>query len=173
MSNIYVERVFWLIYIIAVIIGTEVFAYFWHRYGAHTNYIPGIYDTHVIHHMSSLEHEADEDFVWILLLMIIFELIMGIGVMINLVPARLAIVTIIVSLCIFWWNWWIHSAYHNKDHWLNYYDWFITEKDRHYIHHRNPCKNYGIASHFTDRLMGTWIEPITNIELPDDNIQIE
>ena len=148
----------WCVYIIAVVIGTEVFAYLWHRFGAHADYIPGIHDTHRIHHILYF-NEADEDFVWILMLMMIFEIIVGIGVMIGLIPGILAIVTIIVSLIVFWWNWWIHRAYHQPDHWLNSYAWFQHEKDRHFIHHENSSLNYGIASHFNDWILGTWIEP--------------
>ena len=153
-------------YIIAVIIGTEIFGYLWHRYGAHADYIPGIHDTHRIHHILDLElgHEADEDFVWVLLLMIMFELVVGIGVMAGIIPGVLAIVTIIVSLVVFWWNWWIHSAYHKPDHWLNSYEWFCNEKARHYVHHSHPWENYGIASHFTDKILNTFTEPSDQIQ---------
>ena len=153
-----VYAVFWLTYIIAIMIGAEIFGYIWHRYGAHEDYIPGIHETHKIHHISNLEHEADEDFVWILLMMTMLELVMGIGVMIGIIPGVLAIVTIVVSLVVFWWNWWIHRAYHQRDHWLNCYTWFRKERDRHYVHHYDTKKNYGIASHFTDKFMNTWVD---------------
>jgi len=160
-TNSYINIVFWLTYVIAIVVGTEVFAYLWHRYGAHADYIPGIHDTHRIHHIMKLEagHEADEDFVWILLLMIIFEIFISIGVMIGIIPGLLAIITIVVALIVFWWNWWIHRAYHDPNHWLNLYDWFLQEKARHYVHHDHPTINYGIASHFTDRFFSTWSEP--------------
>ena len=66
-----VYTILWLTYIVGVVIGSEIFGYFWHRYGAHADYIPGIHDTHRIHHMTSLDsgHEADEDFIWILLML--------------------------------------------------------------------------------------------------------
>jgi sterol desaturase/sphingolipid hydroxylase (fatty acid hydroxylase superfamily) len=162
-SNTYLNCLFWFCYVIAIIIGTEVFAYLWHRYGAHADYIPGIHDTHKIHHILDLDlgHEADEDFVWILLIMVLIELIMGIIVMIGIISGVLALVSIIVSLVVFWWNWWIHKAYHQPNHWLNSYEWFKKERERHYVHHYNPRKNYGIASHFSDKIMGTWTEPIT------------
>lgn len=161
---------FWLTYIVAIIIGTEIFAYIWHRYVAHADYIPGIHDTHTIHHILNIDlgHEADEDFVWILLIMTMFELVIGIGVMAGIIPGVLAIVTIVVSLVVFWWNWWIHRAYHKSDHWLNYYDWFRIEKERHYVHHYNPRKNYGIASHFSDKFMNSWTD--VNIVSEDSEI---
>ena len=160
-SNPHINILFWICYIIAIIVGTEIFAYIWHRYGAHSDYIPGIYDSHCIHHMSdlNLEHEADDDFVWILLIMITCEIIIGIAVIIEFISGILAIITIIVSLVVLWWNWWIHKAYHRSDHWLNSYEWFRKEKERHYIHHYYSNNNYGIASHFTDKIMGTWFDP--------------
>lgn len=152
--------IFWITYIIAIIIGIEIFGYIWHRYGAHNYSISGVYDTHMIHHILEIDlgHEANEDFLWILLMMTVFELIVGIGIIIGVIPGILAIITIIISLTVFWWNWWIHSAYHQKDHWLNLYEWFRIEKERHYIHHSNPGKNYGIASHFADKFMGSWLD---------------
>lgn len=161
-SSQYISALLWGTYIISIIIGTEVFAYLWHRYGAHTDYIPGIHDTHRLHH-TMYSNEADEDFVWILLMITMFEIIIGVGVLIRLIPGILAIVTIVVSLIVFWWNWWIHRAYHNPDHWLNSYHWFQCEKDRHFVHHDHPSKNFGIASHFNDIIFGTWIEPINKI----------
>lgn len=156
MDSLYI--IFWFSYILAIIIGAEIFGYVWHRYGAHDDYIPGIHTTHQIHHIS--EHDADEDFVWILFMMITLEFILGLCVMTHIIPGVLALITIIVSLIVFWWNWWIHKAYHNPNHWLNSYTWFQREKYRHYIHHYNPQNNFGIASHFVDRIVGTWIDPI-------------
>lgn len=157
-ENSYLNVIIWLLYVIAVILGTEVFAYLWHHYGAHDNYIPGIQSTHDIHHMMNLTHEADEDFVWILLLLIVFELSLGIAVMLGIIPGILAIVTVIVASCVFWWNWWIHRSYHQPNHWLNNYSWFQLEKNRHFIHHYNQQSNYGIASHFMDKIFNTWID---------------
>ena len=62
--------IIWIGYIIFLIIGSEIFSYFWHKYGGHTNLSSYIRDIHKIHHMISLDenHDANEDFVWILLL---------------------------------------------------------------------------------------------------------
>ena len=113
--------------------------------------------------MLGATHEADEDFVWILLLMCMFELTLGVGVMLRIIPGMLALVTIITSLCVFWWNWWMHRAYHQHQHWLNTYEWFQLEKARHFVHHDNPEANYGIASHFTDSWFGTYTESIPSL----------
>jgi sterol desaturase/sphingolipid hydroxylase (fatty acid hydroxylase superfamily) len=168
-DNIYINISFWICYIFALIIGTEIFAYLWHRYAAHDDYIPGIHETHQIHHTANNEHEADEDFVWILLMMVFIELIMGIAVIIGIIPGAIALVTVIIALTVFWWNWWIHRAYHQSDHWLNSFEWFQIEKQRHYVHHDNPKLNYGIASHFTDKIMNTWKDPSIDI-VPPSNI---
>lgn len=150
----------WLSYVLALIVATEVFGYLWHRFGAHTDILPGVHSTHSYHHSRSLDakHEADEDFVWVLLLMVLFELAVGVGVLIGLLPGLIAIITIIVTLTVLWWNWWLHRAYHDPGHWLNQYAWFQQEKARHYIHHDQPQNNYGIASHFMDVLLNTWTE---------------
>lgn len=148
----------YVIWSVFVIVGIEVFAYFWHRFGSHNDYIPGIHDAHRIHHLIDLtyNHEAHEDFIWTLLMLIIFELSLGMGILINIIPSMLGLVTIVVSIITFFWNWWIHTAYHTENHWLNNFNWFRIEKSRHYVHHIDPHSNYGIASHFTDMIMGTW-----------------
>lgn len=159
MISTYMYHGFLITYTIAVALATEVFGYFWHRYGAHADYVPGIHDTHRIHHMRDVNSDSlDDDFIWTMLLMIMFELIMVIGVITGIIPPLLAIITITVSLAVLWWNWWIHNAYHQPNHWLESYEWFRQEKRRHYVHHYQPTRNYGIASHFIDRLMGTWLE---------------
>lgn len=167
------ETCFWIVYMVIIVIAIEVFAYFWHRFGAHSDIIPGIHDAHRLHHMVDLEygHEAHEDFIWTLLMLTLFELGLGFGVSINLIPGKLAIITLVVSIIVFFWNWWIHTAYHKDGHWLNRYHWFRIEKARHYVHHRDPTKNFGIASHFTDKFMDTWIDLNSNV-LTSNNISI-
>lgn len=162
----------WVIYIIAIILGTELFAYFWHRYGAHADYIPGIHETHRIHHTIDLSegHKADEDFIWILFLIILVEFIVGMAIIIRVMPGNVGLIAVVISVLVFGWNWWIHRAYHDPHHWLNEYSWFQQEKTRHYLHHYQPHYNYGIASHFMDQLMGTWIEPPLYYEVAQDSV---
>ena len=59
----------------------------------------------------------------------------------------------------FVWNWYVHSAYHIQNHWLNNFDWFKLDKKIHLQHHVDPTVNYGIASHFCDIIMGTYELP--------------
>jgi len=153
----------WFFYIIIIILGTEVLAYLWHRYGSHSDYIPGLHDTHRIHHMINSQN-ADDDFVWILLTIVSAEIALGILYLSNVFPILLCIfciVGLIISTLVFYWNWWIHQAYHYPDHWLNIFDWFQSDKLRHFVHHYNPTHNYGIASHFTDKIMDSWIDPLS------------
>lgn len=154
----YLAIAFWLVYVFVVVILTETFAYVWHRFGAHTDYLPGIGETHAIHHNSSLRHEADEDFIWILLVFSLAEIFAGVVVMLRLVPGSIVLVGTAVSFSVFVWNWWIHRAYHCENHWLNGSEWFQKERQRHFLHHDFPDKNYGIASHFSDRFLGSFKE---------------
>lgn len=153
-----------VIYVIVVAIAAEIYGYIWHRFGAHSGYVPGIKDTHRIHHMlgnskSQDGAEADEDFVWILLQIIILEVILGLGVRVGLVPMIAAILTVVTLVAIFAYNWWLHRAFHQPDHWLLAYPWFVREKERHFMHHSHPNRNFGIATHFNDTVFGTWVEP--------------
>jgi len=152
---------FWSIYVLLVAISAEVYGYFWHRLGAHSGYVPGIKETHEIHHLLKLsdKHEANEDFVWILLLIITLQIILGLAVTVGIIPGLLAIVTILTLTGVFIWNWWIHQSFHVDDHWLNQYEWFKHQKNIHYVHHNNPSMNYGVATHFCDKLFGTWTNP--------------
>ena len=152
--------VFVIVLIFLTIIATEGFAYIWHRFIAHTDYILAIGETHNIHHSANMQHEADEDFIWLLFLMILSELAAGVSIMLAILPETIVMIALATSILVLFWNWWIHRAYHVDKHWLNTYDWFRREKRRHYLHHYQTDKNYGIASHFLDRIMGTWIDSV-------------
>lgn len=156
----YVRGLLWCMYVIAVIIAAEIFGYLWHRFAAHDEYLPGLHATHQEHHEQPLDaqHEADQDFVWMMLVFLLFELAAGVALMLGIMPGRLAIITVIVGALVLTWNWWLHRSYHQSDHWLNSFEWFRTEKQRHFVHHQHPDRNYGIASHFSDWALGTWLE---------------
>lgn len=158
--DITIDKILWIHFVIFVVVTTEVFAYLWHRFSAHNEHIPYIRESHKIHHETdlNLSHTADEDFIWILILFVLFEIIAGLVIKMNIVPGNFVIVGTITSFVVFLWNWYVHKSFHQKDHWLNNYEWFRIEKERHYIHHFDPTKNYGIGSHFTDIIMNTWHE---------------
>ena len=77
-----------------------------------------------------------------------------------------SMVVYLVIVGVFVWNWYVHSAYHIPNHWLNQYDWFVQDKKIHLQHHVDPTVNYGIASHFSDIIFGTYDYPfsIKNLE---------
>ena len=157
----------YMIYGLCVIFVTEILAYLWHKYAAHNTLLSGLHTTHQIHHMIDLdmEHESVEDFIWLLMLIILFELSLGISIIIGIIPGPISIATFCIIFAVFIWNWWIHKAYHQHNHPLNDYLWFKNKKEAHFMHHYNPRKNYGISSNFSDKLFGTWQSPIVSYEI--------
>lgn len=149
-----------VVYCVILIVLTEIFAYFWHRFIAHNDILLGIHEIHRIHHRADLYHEANEDFIWLQLILLSFIwMIIIFNNMINTYIKQLIIsLTIIVPTMVLFWNWYIHKCYHTEDCWLNSYAWFRQERKRHMVHHKNIHKNYGIASHFCDKLFGTYID---------------
>lgn len=145
----------------AIIIGSELGAYLWHRFGAHTDFVPLVHDTHKIHHNADLGHEAHGDFFWVILILTA----LGAGLIVAWYTNYLFIQPIYVMIAylllvmVFVWNWYIHSAYHIPNHWLNRFYWFRKDKKMHLQHHVNPLVNYGIASHFSDIVFGTYEYP--------------
>jgi len=165
--------------VILIILATEFTAYLWHSWGAHTDIVPGVHDTHREHHVADLDHKAHEDFFWIILLLIIFGFLLfwlyhrGYSEYIyrNFLRGKIEnyndkmikfglILFYLLIVSVFTWNWYIHQAYHTKNHWLNKYDWFKNDKKIHFQHHVDPTVNYGIASHFSDVIFGTYENPL-------------
>ena len=153
-----IEYVLAFFIILGILIGTEVGSYIWHRYAAHSPYniISGIRKTHQIHYEADWTHEAHEDFQWVILLLFV----LGLGLIglwyFMLVDSVYLITLYSLVVLVFVWNWYIHSAYHIPNHWLNRYSWFRRDKRRHLQHHIDPSVNYGIATHFTDIIMGSY-----------------
>lgn len=157
------------LWIIIIIISVEIFSYFWHRIIAHNDFVDFVNfvnvvnvvnvvnDIHAVHklHHQDINIDADEDFIWLLFLLILFELFIGILLICNIIPFSFAITTVLPSVAVFLWNWYIHRCYHDDNTWLNNFQWFQNEKARHLIHHHDPSKNYGIASSFMDKIFST------------------
>ncbi len=146
--------------VVGTVLLSEFGAYLWHRYSAHTDLIPGVGDTHHIHHTADLTHEAHEDFYWIIIIL----LLMGLFIIVlkHYINIKYMLLIYGVVTIVFIWNWYIHSAYHIPNHWLNTYEWFRRDKHIHLQHHVNPDVNYGIASHFSDVIFGTYEYPYSS-----------
>lgn len=143
--------------IITIFIG-EILGYFWHRIGTHKDIIPPVRKTHRIHHQHDIVgHEANEDFFWTFLLTIIFGGFLVLSVLLGL-PLVIALTMFITLNLMFIWNWYVHAAYHIPDHFLNKFEWFKRDKKIHLEHHYDPKVNFAIASHFPDKLFGTYKE---------------
>ena len=69
-DNIIKSAGYGIVFIMMVYL-SEIGGYFWHKWGAHTDIIPPVRQTHLIHHLADLSHEAHEDFFWIIILLII------------------------------------------------------------------------------------------------------
>ena len=158
---------YYTILIIFLIYLSEIGAYFWHRWGTHSDIIPhslGVQRTHNIHH-SIIDDKAHGDFFYVIIgLLILFGVIIYLIVK-NKITYTTALMIYLPILFVFLWNWYIHSAYHTKDHWLLEYQWFKDDKRIHMQHHINPNVNYGIVTHFSDVIFDTFDYGFTNCNL--------
>ena len=142
---------------------SEMASYLWHRYFAHRSIFhslfpaQGFLTSHKLHHESSLNHHADEDFVWIILILTIG--ILGIGVLfsIGLLPRINPIYIVVIFatvIVVFLLNWYVHKAIHTEGHWLQKFKIVRDLRDIHFVHHKNPRENYAILN-FSDVIFGT------------------
>lgn len=145
----------------------EVLGYFWHRIGTHKDIIPPVRQTHKIHHQHDLTgHEANEDFFWSFILTSALGGLLVLSVLVGL-PLAIALTIFITLSLMLVFNWYIHAAYHNPDHYLNKFEWFQQNKKLHYEHHYDPKVNFAITFRFPDLLFGTYkdIDADCNIEV--------
>lgn len=148
--------IMWIGYVVVNLLGSEIAAYIWHRCMAHNDIIPGLHEAHRVHHTID-DDNAAADFIWLMFFVILFELLMGLVLCTKLFPEKLILVTTMVIISVFFWNWMIHSAYHTKDSIFKGYKWFEEAKEEHFMHHRHPDRNYGIVTHMGDKLFGTYM----------------
>ena len=150
--------IIYIFLIISLLILTEVAAYFWHYLGTHRDIIPSVFQvqkTHDTHH-TIIDDQAHGDFFYVLFFLIIFGIFLSYLYYQNYITVFQAGIIYAPVFLVFVWNWYIHSAYHIENHWLNNYGWFQEDKRIHFQHHRNPETNYGIASHFSDVIFDTF-----------------
>jgi len=145
----------YLFFIIIMFYLSEIGAYFWHRFGAHTNLLSPVKNMHDIHH-NNIKDEAHGDFFYVFLLLLFLFIFLSFLYFYNIMSLKIILIIYLPILIVFVWNWYIHSAYHIENHWLNSYDWFRNDKRIHFQHHKNPEINYGIATHFVDEILETF-----------------
>lgn len=150
-----------IIIFIGMIVLGELGAYAWHRWAAHSDIIPVIPETHDIHHEIK-DDVVLRDYIYILIIMIIIAICLSILNYINILSVTMCTLIYVPLFLVFIGNWYIHWAYHTKNHWLNNYEWFKNYKRIHIQHHINQEVNYGVASHFSDKLFGTFDDATKN-----------
>ena len=149
---------FYLIIFVFLLVLAEFSSYIWHKYGAHTKIIPeimGVQSTHRRHH-TIIDDEAHEDFAYIALFLVLYLISLSVLYWYKRLSWQLFAVLYLPFFILSVWTWYIHSAYHIKDHWLNRYEWFQNDKRIHFQHHENPKTNYGISSHVFDVVFETF-----------------
>jgi sterol desaturase/sphingolipid hydroxylase (fatty acid hydroxylase superfamily) len=148
--------ILYVIYVILLYFFIELFSYIWHRF-THTNTVESIKSIHQMHH-SDFYKEADEDFIVLILLFLLFEIAAVFLVQLQVIPALISFVTVLFSGLFIFMNWYVHRSYHDEKSFLNNYHWFRVEKERHLVHHKYTNNNFGITSHIFDKAFGTWKE---------------
>lgn len=149
----------YIIYLLFLIVLVEVIAYLWHKELAHQSELL-VKDNHLIHHQDVTDQAADNDFIFLLGIFYIGELLLTYMALYGYISYQFTVFTIMVTLSVLIINWYIHKEYHNETSWLKRYGWFNELKNEHMIHHTYPNKNYGIITHFADKLLGTYTEPV-------------
>ena len=145
---IYLSIFIFLIYL------SEIGGYFWHRFAHNENSLI-VKTTHDIHH-TIIDDQADGDFFYVCILLGLYLLVLIYFYYKAYITLTLLVILYTAVFFPFVWSYYIHAAYHIEDHWLNKYEWFRNDKRIHMQHHLNPEVNYGIATHFTDELLGTF-----------------
>jgi phosphatidylglycerophosphate synthase len=147
-----------IILFIFLIFFSELLAYWWHKWGAHKDIIPqylGIQETHKKHH-TVIGDTAYGDFFYILLFLIVYLFLVIYLLHKNIISSSLALTIYAPVAIVSFYNYFLHSAYHTNNHWLNKYEWFKNDKRIHFQHHRDDHTNYGIVTHFSDIVFDTF-----------------
>lgn len=151
------EYILLILFIVIVVIIGEISGYVWHRWMAHADFIPGVHASHRIHHNDDTI-KADIDFIWLAAFTSVGFILAGTLASYGYLPEHLTYIALSVWLLVILWNYYIHKQYHTEDSYFNRFEWYQKMKRDHYVHHEYPTKNYGIASMFTDKLLGTYQE---------------
>lgn len=146
-----IELIVFILVFFYVLIISEIVAYFWHRFCAHS--IGPVEITHQIHHRDN--DLAGQDYYWIMIMLSLFGLFLILLSLLGL-PWYISLPTFLASVLYFYFNHYIHASYHVKNHYLNKYPLFRTMKINHFLHHSNPDKNYSIITPFPDQYFGSY-----------------
>lgn len=137
----------------------ELAGYLWHRYCAHNDLtLTSLRKSHQHHHRSELDDDGIDDFIWLLFFYFIFAISIVMLTVMGYVPVNFGFILIFTVLAVYILNLYLHSAYHQKDHPLNQYNWFKELKATHFLHHKYPDKNYGISNGLFDRLFSSYTD---------------
>ena len=118
---------------------SEFLAYCWHRWGAHTDIIPnalGVQNTHSHHHITYGD-SAYGDFFYILIFLIFYLVLILYLIQQDIISSTCGFIIYAPVLVVSFYNYFIHSAYHQDNHWLNKYTWFQNDKRIHFQHQVN------------------------------------
>ena len=134
---------------------SEIAAYLWHRIAAHTNILYPVKKTHDIHH-NVIDDEAHLDFIYVCVLLLFYLIFLSFLYYKEYITFTWLLVLYTPVFLTLVWNWYVHSAYHQTDTFLEQYEWFQNDRRIHMQHHKNPEVNFGIATHFTDEILETF-----------------
>lgn len=151
-----------LIYSIILFFIADFFAYFWHRYISHSNLnipiLKNIQQSHLKHHTDENDN-AIEDFMWIILLILIVSFAVLLLNFIFKLSIYYFVSTLLIGLLVFAINWYVHYSYHTEN-WLHQYEFFREKVKLHMRHHENINVNYGITTLYADYLMNSYDDKI-------------
>jgi sterol desaturase/sphingolipid hydroxylase (fatty acid hydroxylase superfamily) len=155
--------------LLSVIVVVEITGYFWHRYFSHIGYLGNtIRKAHYMHHeihypytnMESIKYKVlglieGDAWPWVILMSLLIGTIFTIFKLGYISLTNSILMSGLVVLDVYF-NSYIHVSYHEKDHWLNKYQWYRQNKHYHKLHHYYNC-NYGISNFSTDYLFGSLV----------------
>lgn len=156
-----------LLTIIITALLVEFFGYFWHRFSAHLGYAGDVIRTpHYEHHevyYPYYDMESDEyrikglfngdSWPWFIPIILFISGLYTLFYMDYISRETFVIMAIWIMVHVYLISY-IHDSYHIKNHWLNNFSWYKTNKKYHNLHHYYNC-NYGISNYSMDYLFGT------------------
>lgn len=138
---------------IITLIFAEIVSYLFHRFLFHKNYFTSVRYYHITHHKTC--DDAWHDYMVMLLVLFFMAIITIVVTVYFSLSIYLAIYVLLLSLLYFTVNYYIHTAYHNTNHYFYKYTWFNYLVSYHNLHHENAKVNYSILTPLADYLFNT------------------